>query len=103
MTPSAPEGGANELAEGVGRTAPVCDALSSGLLDDSLEFLLPCASRKLPYQWTQRTREPRRRPLFFFALALIGSNPGVLPAELARLLARDGVKNVADAVGVDVP
>lgn len=56
-----------------------------GALTESLAFFVLRASRKLSHAWVGR----EHRPLFYCAFALIGANPGISPAELARFLVLD--------------
>lgn len=60
-----------------------------GALQESLGFFVLRASRKLSHDWTYRLQERVHRPLFYCAFALIGANPGISPAELARFLVLD--------------
>jgi len=56
-----------------------------GALTGSVAFFVLRASRKLSHRWGSK----EHRPLFYCAFALIGANPGVSPAELARFLVLD--------------
>jgi DNA-binding MarR family transcriptional regulator len=60
-----------------------------GALQESVGFFLLRASRKLAHEWTNRRQEKEHRPLFYFAFTLIGANPGISPAHLARFLVLD--------------
>jgi DNA-binding MarR family transcriptional regulator len=63
--------------------------LALGALQESLGFFVLRASRKLSHEWVNRWHGRKHRPLFYCAFALIGANPGVSPAELARFLVLD--------------
>jgi DNA-binding MarR family transcriptional regulator len=60
-----------------------------GALAGSLAFFVLRASRKLNHEWLNRQERKDHRPLFYCAFALIGANPGISPAELARFLVLD--------------
>ena len=60
-----------------------------GALQESLGFFVLRASRKLSHDWTSHWHEKQHRPLFYCAFALIGANPGISPANLARFLVLD--------------
>jgi len=60
-----------------------------GVLRDSVGFFVLRASRKLTHDWINRWQERQHRPLFYCAFALIGANPGISPAQLARFLVLD--------------
>ena len=60
-----------------------------GALQESLGFFILRASRKLSHDWTSHWHEKQHRPLFYCAFALIGANPGISPANLARFLVLD--------------
>jgi len=60
-----------------------------GALQESLGFFVLRASRKLNHDWTSHWHEKQHRPLFYCAFALIGANPGISPANLARFLVLD--------------
>ena len=60
-----------------------------GALQESLGFFILRASRKLSHDWTSHWHEKQHRPLFYCAFALIGANPGISPADLARFLVLD--------------
>jgi DNA-binding MarR family transcriptional regulator len=60
-----------------------------GALQESLAFFILRASRKLSHDWINRWHGKDHRPLFYCAFALIGANPGISPAELARFLVLD--------------
>jgi DNA-binding MarR family transcriptional regulator len=64
-------------------------SIELGALQESLGFFLLRASRKLNHQWAARWQEKDHRPLFYCAFALMGANPGISPAELARFLVLD--------------
>lgn len=63
--------------------------LDLGALQESLAFFILRASRKLSHDWINRWHGRDHRPLFYCAFALIGSNPGISPAELSRFLVLD--------------
>jgi DNA-binding MarR family transcriptional regulator len=60
-----------------------------GALQESLGFFILRASRKLSHDWSSHWHEKQHRPLFYCAFALIGANPGISPANLARFLVLD--------------
>jgi DNA-binding MarR family transcriptional regulator len=60
-----------------------------GALNESVAFFVLRASRKLSHAWVSRQERKEHRPLFYCAFALIGANPGISPAELARFLVLD--------------
>ena len=60
-----------------------------GSLQESLGFFILRASRKLSHEWINRWHGREHRPIFYCAFALIGANPGISPAELARFLVLD--------------
>jgi DNA-binding MarR family transcriptional regulator len=60
-----------------------------GALQESLGFFILRASRKLSHEWINRWHGREHRPIFYCAFALIGANPGISPAELARFLVLD--------------
>jgi DNA-binding MarR family transcriptional regulator len=64
-------------------------ALDLGALQESLAFFILRASRKLSHDWINRWQGKDHRPLFYYAFALIGANPGISPAELSRFLVLD--------------
>jgi DNA-binding MarR family transcriptional regulator len=64
-------------------------SIELGPLQESLAFFIVRASRKLSHEWINRWHGKDHRPLFYFAFALIGANPGISPAALARFLVLD--------------
>jgi DNA-binding MarR family transcriptional regulator len=64
-------------------------SMELGGLQESVAFFILRASRKLSHDWINRWHGKDHRPLFYCAFALIGANPGVSPAELARFLVLD--------------
>jgi DNA-binding MarR family transcriptional regulator len=60
-----------------------------GPLQESLGFFILRASRKLSHEWINRWHGREHRPIFYYAFALIGANPGISPAALARFLVLD--------------
>jgi DNA-binding MarR family transcriptional regulator len=60
-----------------------------GALTESVTFFVLRTSRKLSHAWLNRQERKEHRPLFYCAFALIGANPGISPAELARFLVLD--------------
>ena len=63
--------------------------IALGALTESVTFFVLRASRKLSHSWVNRQERKEHRPLFYCAFALIGANPGISPAELARFLVLD--------------
>ena len=76
----------NMLSRRIIRPQP---GIELGALQESLGFFLLRASRKLSHDWTSHWQEKQHRPLFYCAFALIGANPGISPADLARFLVLD--------------
>ena len=64
-------------------------SIELGALQESVAFFILRASRKLNHDWINRWHGKDHRPLFYCAFALIGANPGISPAELARFLVLD--------------
>lgn len=64
-------------------------SIELGALQESLAFFILRASRKLSHDWINRWHGKDHRPIFYCAFALIGANPGISPAELARFLVLD--------------
>jgi DNA-binding MarR family transcriptional regulator len=64
-------------------------SIELGALRESLGFFILRASRKLSHEWINRWHGREHRPIFYCAFALIGANPGISPAELARFLVLD--------------
>ena len=60
-----------------------------GALQESLGFFILRASRKLSHEWINRWHGREHRPVFYYAFTLIGANPGISPAQLARFLVLD--------------
>ena len=75
------------LSRRINRPQP--PGLELGALQESLGFFVLRASRKLSHDWTSHWHEKQHRPLFYCAFALIGANPGISPANLARFLVLD--------------
>jgi DNA-binding MarR family transcriptional regulator len=69
--------------------SPEDPPIELGALTESLSFFVLRASRKLSHAWINRPERKGHRPLFYCAFALIGANPGISPAELARFLVLD--------------
>jgi DNA-binding MarR family transcriptional regulator len=68
------------------RTQPPIDP---GVLLDSLSFFLVRASRFSHFWWMGMRFDRRQRPAIYYALALIGANPGISPMRLARYIGLD--------------
>jgi DNA-binding MarR family transcriptional regulator len=64
-------------------------SIELGALQESVGFFIMRAGRKLSHDWINRWHGKDHRPLFYCAFALIGANPGISPAELARFLVLD--------------
>ena len=83
MRRSAQPGEAGDSGSSKGST------IELGGLRESLGFFILRASRKLSHEWINRWHGREHRPIFYYAFALIGANPGISPAELARFLVLD--------------
>jgi DNA-binding MarR family transcriptional regulator len=73
-------------------------SIELGALQESLGFFILRASRKLSHEWINRWHGREHRPIFYCAFALIGANPGISPAELARFLVLDKSR-ASDLIG----
>lgn len=72
-----------------GQSIAKAPSIELGALQESLGFFILRASRKLSHDWINRWHGKEHRPIFYCAFALIGANPGISPAELARFLVLD--------------